>query len=341
MGLGAFKPGCNCGCDEVCIALRSYKFLCCDQRAYIYISSPCDIDEVRINGEVVANPGTTEWGGLPSTAPSLTIDGTPVTGEVLTEQLCGSCPASEAMESATPTQISVAATNCTYNVEIDTCGTTYNCSLTYCLLGQLSFTDMSFPGLDEFYECSDSGPNPTEDPIDTDHTYSVSISAFSFSDIGINFCNANEDSQQYDSASAFTMTFIQTTSNALLGTLTVTTVYDGTVSLLFGPYEQCDTTFSDGDDFTEDGPFFLFTGDITTTTEGPTVPGGSQTSTVSVTNSAIGIVEFGACAANQFVGVSMTVGCGGLTLGINPSDGDLECICVPLTISIGNYSWCG
>jgi len=341
MGLGAFKPGCNCGCDEVCISLRSYKFLCCNQKTYIYVSSPCAIDEIRINGEVVANPGTTTYGGLPSSPPSLTIDGTPVTGEILEEQQCGNCPAVGDTESATPTAITVDAVNCTYNVEVDTCGTTYSCSLTYCLLGQLSFFDMNYPGLTAHYECSDNGPIPDEDPIDTDHEYDITISPFVFDDLGINFCNANEDYQQYTSASSFTMTTVETTSNSVLRTLTYTVEYTGTISLYFGPYAQCDITFSDGDDFTEDGPFLMFTGDITTTSEGPSIPGGIQTDTVSVTNYVLGVVVFGGCAANQFIGVNMTVGCGGLTYGINPADGDLECVCVPLTISFGNYAWCG
>lgn len=345
MGLGAFKPGCNCGCDAICIAMRSYRFSCCEQRTYIYVSSPCSIDEIRINGAVVATPGTNEYGALPASDPVVTIDGSPVTGVLTSEQYCGDCPIDSSMESDPPTPITEVAVDCTYNVEVDSCGTTYYCSITFCLPKVLTFYDMIFTGVSQTFECSDSGFSPCEDPLDTDYTFEIEIPPFSFDDIQIDFCAPNENPQTYGPTSSLTITLIETVSNDSLRTLTTTTVFTGTLSVLVPAWGKCDWYFSDEDDFTLDGPFLLFDGDITTTATGPTVPGGSQTSTVSVSNYVLASFEYGVCEAgppSRPLGLIFTIGCVGyFQVSVDGCD-ITRCACTGTTAAaIGNYTWCG
>ncbi len=95
-----------------CIQLATYFFECCETRTYIYVSSPNPITEIRVNGQVQANPNTTEWGGMPNN-PTLHINGRDIVGTQGVVERCGiNCPTWEHMVARPDQVITIPAENC-------------------------------------------------------------------------------------------------------------------------------------------------------------------------------------------------------------------------------------
>jgi hypothetical protein len=239
---------------DPCIRIIIYQFLCCEVRAFLHVASPCLITEIRINGTVVANPGTYEFGGHPASAPTIMIGDEEVTGTVLAVTGAECCPSLNPPDTTTSYVISVAAPDCIYLVEVDTCDTTYSCSLSYCLPRQILIEGQSLGP----YSNSDTCSIETELGTST-RTITNDIGAISIPELSIDFCTDNEDGVEYSLGSWLATTTNETTIGLVTNTQTVE--YDGTLTLWIPPYNRCEFTGGSTNITLQ----FLFTGTRTTT----------------------------------------------------------------------------
>lgn len=320
--IGVTSPA-KCCCDEapleICIRLITYQFLCCEQRTYLYVSSPCAIDAIRVNGTTIATPGTNEFGGHPSTTPTITIGEDEVSGTYLTSASC--CDGGDDPENETPYAISVAAVDCTYNVEVDTCGDTYECSITYCLQRTIVFTDLVYLGFSNTDTCS----KETELGTST-RTITNDIDGFTIDDFQIDYCIPDEDGILID-IGAWTATFTQDDTIGL-NNYDSTIVYDGELTLSISPWEQCLNV-------PDHVVYLLFTGDRTTS---GTNIFGPFSETVTLTNFIVASIRVPRCV-DPWDGLEITwIFCKEL---FDDGTDTLFCVCDAVIIEqFGVHSWC-
>ena len=312
---------CFCTRTSVCIRMITYSYLCCQQRTYLFVSSNCPISEIRVNGEVIANPGTLRFGGWPASPPTMNIDGDDVPAVTLATESC--CPSLTSPVTATPYIISTAAPNCIYNVEVDSCGETYTCSLQFCLQRTVRLFDMVFPG----YENTDTCTKETDLGTST-FTITNDLDGFTIPDFQIDYCIPDEDFTEISIGSwgAVLTSYREVGLNISSGS----TTYSGTLKLFIASRERCVNV-------PDHTMYLMFSGTITNVN---TNIFGTTTTTDTVTDFIVAVVRASRCpSTGDPDGLFVTwIFCNSL---FDTGGDSLFCDCGGnITSTIGLHSWC-
>jgi hypothetical protein len=354
--LSPLPPTCEDKCcegEDSCILIRVYTYACCFVNAYLYVRSECVIDEIRINGVVIANPGSYVFGGMPTTLPTFTVNGETLQGVQLKEERCGNCnPAQYA--TGTSHLITTPAPDCSYTVEVDTCGETKTCTLFYCIERQLDVQPGTYNGAMYTLTCNNVHVEPScSDVFTTTDTLTTTISGFSTPGFQVDYCVPGPPTtlsigtwsavELLVQSLAFTPSGLCVGTPAYSFTSSVENVYNGVLSLFIGAPDPC----TDGGGHPTPGRSraetqivrLLFTGNVTTTSTNLGGNGQVAVAILDYEDLEVAQISIPRCnEINDYLLISWTRFCGGLTpLG---SSG-IGCMCAqPHVGLLAIGEWC-